>query len=150
MQEETLASWRHRNPTVWAVSCTVPQWASVLGKPPCSIQHGMGWEPQRGYSWIQHSIHPLQISTALSTSLICFFLSLRHEKVSWAGKKLIGCSLLWQILNKSGDTASPNRLQSTGQLVTFLQAGKNICLDVQTVLDSSLTSLSAIRALTGK
>lgn len=38
----------------------------------------------------QHGIHPPQILRALLTSVICFFLSLSHGKISWGRKKLIG------------------------------------------------------------
>lgn len=38
----------------------------------------------------QQGIHPLQILRALLTSIICLFLSLSPEKISWGGKKLIG------------------------------------------------------------
>lgn len=106
------------------------------------------WDVVGARGWVQlgtwHS--KLQRLRAQLIPIICFFLSLLgQEKADRQAALFSGKSQ-----NTSGDIVSPTRLQSTVQLLTPLQAGKNIYLDVQTGLDSSLTSLSAIRALTGK
>lgn len=114
----------------------------------------MGWGgSQGGYSWVHGTAgHPstANIKSSVNIYNLPFLITqswknfLGREKTDRQAAPFSGKSQ-----NTSGDTVSPNRLQSTGQLLTFLQAGKNVCLDVQT-LDSSLTSLSAKRALTGK
>lgn len=110
----------------------------------------MGWEPEGGYSWGHGTTPP---STEKIKSSVNFYNLLFLITQSWKG--LLGqeksarqaASFSSKSQNVSGGIVSPKRLQSTWQLVTPLQAGKNICLDPQTLLDSSLASLSQLSEL---
>lgn len=118
-----------------------------------SIQHGMGWEPQGGYGWVHGTAwHPstANIKSSVNVCNLLFLITQPRKDLLGQEKTDRQAPFYGKNQNTRGDIVSPNRLKPTGQLLTFLQAGKNVCLDVQTVLDSSLTSLSAIRALTGK
>lgn len=48
---------------------------------------GVGARVQLG---VWHNVASIHCKEALLTSIICFFLSLSHEKVSWGRKKAIG------------------------------------------------------------